>query len=149
MNVKDVTEFVANLLQRPHQNRDDELAEERFRKSLNDNLQQFAKDGRIDEKNFCQLMKTFEVSNSMEYSDEKQYDLFLNRLFYRINHKKQEEVSTQDLRTMIERSGFKFEDKEFADLVKWYFRGKDVISLDDFKLFAKGQMVKVADSKKK
>ena len=94
-------------------------------------------------------MKTFEVSNSMEYSDEKQYDLFLNRLFYRINHKKQEEVTTQDLRSMIERSGFKFEDKEFADLVKWYFRGKDTISIDDFKLFAKGQTVKVADSKKK
>jgi len=33
-------------------------------------------------------MRTFEVTNSMEYSDEKQYDIFLERLFYRINHKK-------------------------------------------------------------
>ena len=50
---------------------------------------------------------------------------------------------------MIERSGFKFDDKEYSDLVKWYFRGKDTITLDDFKLFATGQMVKVQDSKKK
>ena len=112
--MKDVTEFVASLLQRPIVDRDDQLAEERFRKSLSENLSQFAdKEGKIREAKFCELMRTFEVSHAMEYSDEKQYDIFLDRLFYRINHKKQEEVNVEDLRKMIERSGFKFTDSEF------------------------------------
>ena len=83
-------------------------------------------------------MKTFEVSHTTEYSDEQQYDFFLERLFYRINHRKCEEVTVEALRDMIERSGFKFTDKEFNDLVKWYFRGKENITLDDFKMFATG-----------
>ena len=94
-------------------------------------------------------MRTFEISHSMEYSDEKQYDIFLDRLFYRINHKKQEEVQTADLRKMIERSGFQFTDNEFDNLVKWYFRGKETITLDEFKMFATGQAVKLSDGKKK
>ena len=147
--VEKVTEFVADLLKRPIVDEHDDAAERRFRKSLNENLSQFAKDGKIYEKQFCELMRTFEVSNSMEYSDEKQYDIFLERLFYRINHKKQEQVNVADFRNLIERSGFKFQDDEFESLVKWYFRGKETITLDDFKLFATGQMIKNTDSKKK
>ncbi len=111
---------------------------------------QFAdKEGKIREAKFCELMRTFEISHSMEYSDEKQYDIFLDRLFYRINHKKVEEVQVGDMRKMIERSGFKFTDAEYDNLVKWYFRGKETITLDEFKMFATGQAVKLSDGKKK
>ena len=138
MPVDKVTEFVADLLQRPINTEDDEAAEKRFRKSLQENLSQFGKDGRIYEKSFCELMKTYEVTSSLEYSDEKQYDIFLERLFYRINHKKMEQVNVEDFRNLIERSGFKFEDHEFESLIKWYFRGKETITLDEFKMFATG-----------
>ena len=49
---------------------------------------------------------------------------------------------------MIERSGFKFTDKEYDDLVKWYFRGKETITKEDFKLFATGQTSKSEVKKK-
>lgn len=94
-------------------------------------------------------MKTFEVSHALEYSDEKQYNLFLDRLFYRINHKKQESVHVDEFRNLVERSGFKFTDSEFQSLIRWYFRGKETITLEEFKLFATGQTIKTTDSKKK
>ena len=39
---------------------------------------------RIAEDRFCDLMKTFNTTTSYEFSDEDQYDQFLERLFYRI-----------------------------------------------------------------
>jgi hypothetical protein len=32
---------------------------------------------------------------------------------------------------------------EFENLVKWYFRNKEVITLEEFKMFATGQIVKL------
>lgn len=31
-------------------------------------------------------MRTFETTNENEFTDEQQYDMFLERLFYRIKH---------------------------------------------------------------
>jgi hypothetical protein len=50
---------------------------------------------------------------------------------------------------LIERAGFKFERGEFENLIKWYFRNKETISLEEFKLFATGKCVKLVDSKPK
>jgi methylglyoxal synthase len=50
---------------------------------------------------------------------------------------------------LIERAGFKFEKGEFENLIKWYFRNKETISLEEFKLFATGNCVKLIDAKKK
>ena len=96
-------------------------------------------------------MRTFEVTNSMEYSDEKQYDIFLERLFYRINHKKMDQVHVTDFRKLIERSGFKFEDHEFDAFVSRELggKGKETITLDEFKMFATGLKIKNVESKKK
>ena len=94
-------------------------------------------------------MKTFNTSNSYEYSDEDQYDQFLERLFYRIQHKNTQEVAMNDFKELIERSGFEFMENEFENLIKWYFRGKDVITMEEFKLFATGNCIKMVDSKKK
>ena len=52
--------------------------------------------------------------------------MFLEHLFYRAKHKKMEAISTDDFRDLVERSGFKFSETEFNNLIKWYFRGKDV-----------------------
>jgi Ca2+-binding EF-hand superfamily protein len=68
--------------------------------------------------------------------------MFLERLFYRIKHQKTESVTIDEFRDLIERSGFKFMENEFNNLIKWYFRGKDVITLEEFKLFATGNCVK-------
>ena len=40
----------------------------------------------LNEDQFCELMQSFEVQNEYEFSDQQQYDMFLDRLFYRIKH---------------------------------------------------------------
>lgn len=69
--------------------------------------------------------------------------MFLERLFFRIKHKKTEAIQIEDFKDLIERAGFKFEKGEFENLVKWYFRNKEVITLEEFKMFATGQIVKL------
>ena len=79
--------FVKKLLARPINTEDDAAAEERFYISLVNNLKGYAIDGqpdRVNEEKFCELMRTFNTTNAYEYSDEAQYDQFLERLFYRI-----------------------------------------------------------------
>ena len=93
-------------------------------------------------------MRTFNPNNDKELTDEEQYDRFLERLFYRIRHKKTEEVSIDEFKSLIERSGFEFQEGEFENLIKWYFRGKEEITLDDFKMFATGNCVKMEIKKK-
>ena len=58
-------------------------------------------------------MKSFETTSENEFTDEQQYDMFLDRLFYRIKHKKTDEVKVEDFKELIERAGFKFEEGEF------------------------------------
>ncbi len=74
--------------------------------------------------------------------------MFLDRLFYRIKHKKTESIHVEDFKDLIERSGFKFEAGEFENLVKWYFKNKEEISLEEFKLFATGNLTKQTDPPK-
>ena len=73
----------------------------------------------------------------------------MERLFYRIQHKNTQEVNIEDFRGLIERSGFTFEEGEFENLVRWYFRGKETITMEEFKLFATGNCIKMVDTKKK
>ena len=54
-----------------------------------------------------------------------------------------------DFKALIERAGFKFEKGEFENLIKWYFRNKESITLEEFKLFATGKCVKLQDTKPK
>jgi hypothetical protein len=75
--------------------------------------------------------------------------MFLDRLFYRIRHKKTESIKIEEFKELIERAGFKFEKGEFENLIKWYFRNKETITLEEFKLFATGRCVKLVDPKKK
>jgi len=85
--VQQVATFVKNLLKRPINTKYDEEAEARFHQSLIKNLEQYAtRDGKINENQFCELMRTFQTTNETEFTDEHQYDLFLDRLFFRINH---------------------------------------------------------------
>ena len=103
----------------------------------------YSKDGKyLNEDQFCSLMQTFEVQNDYEFTDAQQYDMFLERLFYRIKHKKTESINTEDFKNLIERSGFKFEDGEFENFIKWYFKNKEEITMEEFKLFATGNIVK-------
>ena len=94
-------------------------------------------------------MQSFETFNENEFTDQQQYDMFLERLFYRIKHKKTEQIQIEDFKELIERAGFKFEKGEFENLIKWYFRNKETITLEEFKLFATGNCVKLVDPKKK
>ena len=94
-------------------------------------------------------MRTFNTEHMMEFSDEQQYDIFLERVFYRIEEKKDETVSVESFKNMIQKSGFNFAEGEFENLVKWYFRGKETITMEEFKLFATGQCIKMSDPKKK
>ena len=49
----------------------DEQAEQRFYDSLVRNLKRYATDGdKIREKEFCELMRTFDTEHSMEFTDE-------------------------------------------------------------------------------
>ena len=69
--VSGVANFVKNLLKRPVNTEYDEQAEKRFHASLIKNLEQYAqKDGKIFEKEFCELMRTFETQNENEFTDE-------------------------------------------------------------------------------
>ena len=97
----------------------------------------------LNEDQFCELMQSFEVQNEYEFSDQQQYDMFLDRLFYRIKHQKSDVINVDDFKNLIERSGFKFEQGEFENLIKWYFRNKDEITLEEFKMFATGNCVKL------
>ena len=65
------------------------------------------------------------------------------------NFYQENEVNINDFRDLIERSGFSFENGEFENLIKWYFRGKEQITMEEFKLFATGNCVKMTDAKKK
>ena len=94
-------------------------------------------------------MRTFETTNEKEFTDEQQYDMFLERLFYRARHKKSEQITLDDFRDLIERSGFKFTEAEFLNLIKWYFKGKETITLEEFKLFATGNLQKNVEKKAK
>ena len=146
--VKEVAAFVQNLLKRPINTEYDEQAEKRFQASLIKNLESYtAKEGKIYENEFCELMRTFETTNENEFTDEQQYDMFLERLFYRAKHQKTEAITIDDFRSLVERSGFKFTEAEFNNLIKWYFRGKDTITLEEFKMFATGQLQKVVEKK--
>jgi hypothetical protein len=75
--------------------------------------------------------------------------MFLDRLFFRIKHKKTDQIHVDEFKELIERAGFKFEKGEFENLIKWYFRNKETITLEEFKLFATGNCVKLQDTKKK
>ena len=76
------------MLSRPINSADDEAAEQRFYDSLVNNLKSYAMDGhggdRVNEEKFCELMRTFNTNNAYEFTDEAQYNQFLERLFYRI-----------------------------------------------------------------
>ena len=87
------------------------------------------------------------MQNEYEFTDAQQYDMFLDRLFYRIKHQKTDLIKVEDFKALIERSGFKFEPGEFENLIKWYFRNKDEITLEEFKMFATGNCVKLQDPK--
>ena len=50
-----------------------------------------------------------------------------------------------EFKALIERSGFKFQHGEFENLIRWYFNGKDTITLEEFKLLANGSLVKKAE----
>ena len=131
---------MSNLLKRPHITKEDEEADVRFYNSLIRILKNFSFNGKtITERKFCELMRSFEVTNENEFTDEQQYDMFLERLFYRIKHKKVESIQISDFKDLIERAGFQFEEGEFENLIKWYFRNKETITLEEFKLFATGQ----------
>lgn len=146
-----IAKFVKNLLSRPIRCEDDEAADRRFYNSLVVNLQRYALDSEPDcirEDKFCELMRTFNTENQYEFSDEEQYNQFLERLFYRIRHQNTQEVNIEEFKGLIERSGFTFEEGEFENLIRWYFRGKEVITMEEFKLFATGNCVKMVDKKK-
>ena len=80
-------EFVVNLLKRPVVTVYDQQAEDRFLASLNKIMKSYShgKDV-LNENQFCELMQSFEVQNEYEFTDAQQYDMFLDRLFYRIKH---------------------------------------------------------------
>jgi hypothetical protein len=142
-------DFVVNLLKRPIHTKYDEDAEHRFRASLISIMQGLSADRRtLTEDEFCNLMQSYEPQNPNEFTDEQQYDMFLERLFFRIKHKKTDSIQVEEFKGLIERSGFKFEKGEFENLVKWYFRNKETITLEEFKLFATGNIVKLQDKKK-
>ena len=46
-------------------------------------------------------------------------------------HEKCEEVSVEEFKDLIERSGFRFSPGEFNNLLKWYFRGEEKITLEE------------------
>ena len=150
IEIEKAAEFVVNLLKRPVKTKYDKEAEERFMNSLFRIMASYSKNKKhLTEDEFCNLMQSFEVKNDYEFTDAQQYDMFLDRLFYRIKHQKTEVINIDDFKSLIERSGFKFEDGEFENLIKWYFRNKDEITLDEFKMFATGNCVKLTDQKKK
>jgi hypothetical protein len=56
-------------------------------------------------------------------------------------------LDIEEFRFLLERGGFTFEQGEFENLTKSYFRTKDRISLEEFKLFSTGKCVKLETSK--
>ena len=129
-------------------NTDDEAANHRFLQSLITLMKPYAMDGfpdRIAEDKFCELMRTFNNTSNYELSDEDQYDQYLERLFYRIQSEQTTEVGTAEMKKLIEKSGFEFQPGEFENLMRWYFNGKDTITMDEFKLFAKGSLVQKSE----
>ena len=80
-------EFVVNLLKRPVVTVYDQEAEARFLASLKKIMMSYSGGhSELNEDQFCELMASFEVQNEYEFSDQQQYDMFLDRLFYRIKH---------------------------------------------------------------
>ena len=149
--VDKAADFVVNLLKRPVKTKYDAEAEARFLNSLTNIMASYSSSGgkTLSEDDFCNLMQSFEVQSEYEFTDQQQYDMFLDRLFYRIKHQKTETINTEDFKELIERSGFKFEAGEFENLIKWYFKNKDEITLEEFKMFATGQTVKQTEAPKK
>jgi len=148
--IEKAADFVVNLLKRPVKTKYDQEAEARFLASLKNIMASYSKNGKdLNEDEFCQLMQSFEVQSDYEFTDQQQYDMFLDRLFYRIKHQKTETINADDFKELIERSGFKFEAGEFENLIKWYFKNKDEITLEEFKMFATGQTVKTTEQPKK
>ena len=148
--LENVAEFVVNLLKRPILTKYDKEAEERFLNSLHRIMASYSKNQKwLTEDEFCNLMQSFEVKNDYEFTDAQQYDMFLDRLFFRVKHQKTDHINIDDFKSLIERSGFKFEEGEFENLIKWYFKNKDEITLEEFKMFATGNCVKLNDPKKK
>ena len=88
--IEKAAEFVVNLLKRPVKTKYDQEAEERFMNSLHRIMASYAKADKLgrnlNEDEFCNLMQSFEIKNEYEFTDAQQYDMFLDRLFYRIKH---------------------------------------------------------------
>ncbi len=79
----------------------------------------------------------------VQQDPEEEYDRFLSKLFNAQKNRKTDCIAIESLKGMIEKGGFKFEESEYKELVQAYFRNKSEISLEEFKLFAKGQCVKL------
>ena len=58
-------------------------------------------------------MRTFETTSESEYTDEEQYDMFLDRLFYRIKHQKTEVINIDDFKNIISRMNVQLHAKQF------------------------------------
>ena len=63
-------EFVVNLLKRPVQTKYDQEAEIRFLNSLTKIMEGYSSDRKtLNEDQFCELMKSFEIQNDYEFTD--------------------------------------------------------------------------------
>ena len=88
-------------------------------------------------------MKEWVEDADAEQDPEEEYDRFLTKLFNAQKNRKTDCIGIESLKGMIEKGGFQFEESEYKELVQAYFRNKSEISLEEFKLFAKGQCVKL------
>ena len=102
------------------------------------------KDGKnLYEHEFCLMMEKFSENGANEYSDEQQYELFLDRIFLRIRDQNTDTTSVSAYRKVLEKAGFKINPEEFLNTTKPYFRNKDKITKEEFKMFASGKFERI------
>lgn len=137
-------DFVISLLKRPIRTNYDKEAEERFKKALILQMVTYAENKKtLTEKEFCVMMDDFSENGPNEYTDEQQYDLFLDRIFLRIRDQTTDTTTVTAYRKVLEKAGFKINPEEFLNATKPYFRNKDRITKEEFKMFAAGKCERI------
>jgi len=141
-------EFVANM-QKTHLDDTDKDMYNRYIKLLIESMKMVSTDGiNLNEEDFCKLM-SMTVADKNAISEEQLYERMIIQQFNKVDKKREGKINLENFKALLQRSGFHFKENEFETLLKCYFKNKEEITLDDFKLFATGNCVKITQSPKK
>ena len=97
---------------------DDEGSHDRFGITLTKSLQKYSSDGKnLNEDQFCEFMRSYELETENEQTDMEQYEGFLEKIFHRLKKEEDDQtVALKDFVDSFQRVGFRMDNADY-DLI--------------------------------